>query len=121
MAQIREVKLLDDLHRFEESKDVPADVTTQFGLDGKVYEIDLATVNDELLRDALAPFIAAARKVPATARPSTRSVDRLNRETSQEIREWARSRDMEVSDRGRIPAEIREAYNRAHGKASAQA
>jgi hypothetical protein len=111
VAQIREIRLVDDL-----DGDV-ADETVEFGVDGKNYEIDLSTANAKNLRDALAEFVASARRAggrrrgggaPAAAarRPS------IDREQNQAIREWARKRGMKVSDRGRIPAEVLEAYHK---------
>ena len=111
MAQIREIRLVDDL-----DGDV-ADETVEFGVDGKNYEIDLSTANAKKLRDALAEFVGSARRAggrrrgggaPAAAarRPS------IDREQNQAIREWARKRGMKVSDRGRIPAEVLEAYHK---------
>jgi hypothetical protein len=111
VAQIREIRLVDDL-----DGDV-ADETVEFGVDGKNYEIDLSTANAKKLRDALAEFVASARRAggrrrgggaPAAAarRPS------IDREQNQAIREWARKRGMKVSDRGRIPAEVLEAYHK---------
>ena len=44
---------------------------------------------------------------PATARRPS-----IDREQNQAIREWARKRGMKVSDRGRIPAEVLEAYHK---------
>lgn len=111
MAQIREIRLVDDLDG------EVADETVEFGVDGKSYEIDLSTANAKRLRDALAEFVASARRAsgrrrgggaPAAAarRPS------IDREQNQAIREWARKRGMKVSDRGRIPAEVLEAYHK---------
>ena len=111
MAQIREIRLVDDLDG------EVADETVEFGVDGKNYEIDLSTANAKKLRDALAEFVAAARRAggrrrgggaPAAAsrRPS------IDREQNQAIREWARKRGMKVSDRGRIPAQVLEAYHK---------
>jgi hypothetical protein len=40
------------------------------------------------------------------ARPAS-----ADREQNQAIREWARKQGMKVSDRGRIPAEVLEAYH----------
>ncbi len=111
MAQIREIRLVDDLDG------EVADETVEFGVDGKNYEIDLSTANAKKLRDALAEFVAAARRAggrrrgggaPAAA-PRRPSIDR---EQNQAIREWARKRGMKVSDRGRIPAEVLEAYHK---------
>lgn len=112
MAQIKEVRLVDDL----DGK--PADETVEFAIDGKAYEIDLSADNAAHLRDALAEFVASARRTagrarrasaPAAAAPRRPVVDR---EQNQAIREWARSRGMKVSDRGRIPSEVLEAYHR---------
>jgi hypothetical protein len=113
VAQIREIRLVDDLDGEK------ADETVEFGLDGKNYEIDLSTGNADRLRDALASYVGAARKVAANrqratalstngAAPRKPSIDR---EQNQAIRDWARKRGMKVSDRGRIPAEVLEAYH----------
>jgi hypothetical protein len=111
VAQIREVRLIDDLDG--ES----ADETVEFGLDGKVFEIDLSKDNAGRLRDALAEFVAAARKSGGARRRSAAApaapVRRpsIDREQNQAIRDWARKRGMKVSDRGRIPADVLEAYH----------
>jgi Lsr2 len=111
VAQIRDIRLVDDLDG------EVADETVEFGVDGKNYEIDLSTANAKKLRDALAEFVASARRAggrrrgggaPAAA-PRRPSIDR---EQNQAIREWARKRGMKVSDRGRIPAEVLEAYHK---------
>jgi hypothetical protein len=44
----------------------------------------------------------------ATARRAS-----VDREQNQAIREWARKQGMKVNDRGRIPAELLEAYHKA--------
>ena len=109
MAQKVTVALVDDL----DGK--TADETVTFGLDGKSYEIDLTGRNASKLRDALAEYVAAARR--ASSRRGTRSasaagrVSPVDREQNQAIREWARKQGMKVSDRGRIPAELSEAYH----------
>jgi hypothetical protein len=112
VAQIREIRLVDDLDGEK------ADETVEFGLDGKNYEIDLSTGNADRLRDALASYVGAARKVAANRRrASTVSANgaarkpSIDREQNQAIRDWARKRGMKVSDRGRIPAEVLEAYH----------
>jgi hypothetical protein len=111
MAQIKEVRLVDDL-----SGDA-ADETIEFGLDGRNYEIDLTDDNAKKLRDVLADYVAAARRAAGPAarrRGASNSAARrpsVDREQNQAIREWARKRGMKVSDRGRIPAEVLEAYH----------
>lgn len=78
-----------------------------FALNGTSYEIDLSPKNAKKLESALAPYIEKARK--QGARRSTRS----NKQDLNAIREWARANGHTVSDRGRIPAEIVEAYEAA--------
>lgn len=110
MAQVKEIRLVDDL----DGK--AADETVAFTIDGKSYEIDLSATNAGRLRDAFAEFVGSARKVAAgRARRGTAAAPRrpaIDREQNQAIRDWARKRDMKVSDRGRIPSEVLEAYHR---------
>lgn len=109
MAQQVLVSLVDDL-----TGDA-ADETVTFGLDGKTYEIDLTDENAAKLRESLAEYLAAARRAGATTgRRASSGVTRrplVDREQNQAIREWARKRGMKVSDRGRIPADVVDAYH----------
>jgi hypothetical protein len=111
MAQKVTVSLVDDLSGAQ------ADETVEFGLDGKNYVIDLSTTNAEKLRTALADFVAAARRPGGGRRKAAGAVatrpSAVDREQNQAIREWARKKGMEVSDRGRIPADVLEAYHQA--------
>lgn len=93
--------------------------TVSFGLDGKHYEIDLTSTNAAQLREALAPFIAKARSASSAraAAPAARASSGGRKRASagssaetQAIREWAQANGYPVGDRGRIAAEIREAY-----------
>ena len=62
MAQITEVRLVDDLDGGEAAESVA------FSIDSKFYEIDLGEKNASALRDAIAPFVGSARRagsVPA--------------------------------------------------------
>ncbi|HEX6354508.1 Lsr2 family protein [Actinophytocola sp.] len=111
MAQKVTVSLVDDLDGSE------AEETVEFGLDGAFYEIDLSEDNAERLRDALAEYVEHARRAggrkrtgraPVGRAPRTASADR---EQNQAMREWARKQGMNISDRGRIPKEVAEAYN----------
>jgi hypothetical protein len=120
MAQITEVRLLDDLDGGEAAESV------SFSLDGKSYEIDLSEKHAAALRDAFAPFVSSARRAGGTtaaaARPrmSTRA-GRPRAETAA-IREWASANGMEVSARGRISSTVLEAYeNRGNATAAATA
>ena len=122
MAQKVVVSLVDDLDQSE------ADETVEFGLDGATYEIDLSDANASALRDKLADYVAHARRsggrrkssatasAPAARRSSGGTGGRaaVDREQNQAIREWARKQGMTVSERGRIPSEVSEAYHKAH-------
>lgn len=117
MATKTTIRHLDDLERTK-GRDVEADrPDTQFEIDGKAYAIDLSDENYRLLCESLAPFLAAARRASTGARrssvsmPSQRSTTAGDREQNQAIREWAVKRGMTIADRGRIPAEVLEAYH----------
>lgn len=95
-----------------------ADHTVEFGLDGVTYTIDLSEKNTGKLRKALDPFLSAATRTdrrPARSRSvgsrgTAKSPARGGREQSQAIREWARNNGYELSERGRIPRTVVEAY-----------
>ena len=104
--------LTDDLDGGE------ADRTVEFGLDGVNYTIDLSEKNAGKLRKALDPYLAVATRVgrsggdSRTARRSVAPVGgRSSRDQNQAIREWANKNGYEVSERGRIPSSIVEAYH----------
>lgn len=111
MAQKVQVVLTDDVDGGD------ADETVQFALDGISYEIDLSDANAEALREALAPYVDAARRIggrasrrssTAKSRPASERVDMSN------VRAWARENGYQISDRGRVSSEVRAAYEAAH-------
>jgi hypothetical protein len=106
MAQKVHIVLEDDLDQSEATQ------TVSFALDGTSYEIDLNDANAAALRDALAPYVGHGRKV-AGARRGRRSAS-TEAHSAKEVRAWARSNGHEVPDRGRIPADVREAFDKAH-------
>lgn len=111
MSRKLRVTYADDLDGDEFESEHP---TYRFGFEGRDYEIDLKPANGKKLEQALAKFIGHARRVKATGqRRSTGSAVR-DRERPAEIRQWARQRGIEVSERGRIPATVVEQYDSAH-------
>jgi len=113
MAQKVQVLLVDDVDGGT------ADETVTFALDGVSYEIDLTTKNAKQLRDTFGTWTGSARKVTgrssARAARGTGAPRRSNGSTdATAIREWARSNGHNVSERGRISAEIKAAYEAAH-------
>lgn len=110
MAQKIVTVYTDDLTGAE-SEDVR---THTFSLDGVNYEIDLVSDNYDKLFEALAPFIDKGRKLvraKGTGRPRKAPADGPS---AEELRAWAREHNYQVNDRGRVPASIREAYEKAH-------
>jgi hypothetical protein len=103
--------LTDDLDGSE------ADRSVEFGLDGVTYTIDLSDKNAGKLRKALDPYLAVAaragRAPTAAARRGAGAPLRPDREQNQAIREWAGRNGYEISERGRIPAAIVDAYHSA--------
>ncbi|MFG6443888.1 Lsr2 family protein [Microbacterium sp. P06] len=88
--------------------------TVLFSLDGRPYEIDLSSAHAEELREALKPFIEAGRSVGASARTVTsrsRATRRQDGRDLSAVRAWARENGHTISERGRVPAAILEAYD----------
>lgn len=126
VAQRTVVSLIDDL-----DGESGADETVRYALDGVTYEIDLSSEHAERLREVFAPYIAAARRTGGRARSgatraSTSSRGRSSgpggsasgaagrgREALKAIRDWAKSSGWAVSDRGRLPSNVMEAYDAA--------
>jgi hypothetical protein len=115
MAQKYIVQLVDDLT--QEPIEEGAGESVRFSLDGVGYTIDLTSEHADELRNALAPYVSKARKGDAVARSAPRSGSSASRGPKGDlkaIREWASSNGYKVSSRGRIPAEVQNAYNAAH-------
>lgn len=111
MAQEVVVTLTDDLDGSG------ADETMLFALDGTGYEIDLNAKNAAALRKALDKYVANARKSTglrgrrSASRRATLSAD----PEPKAVRLWAQEHGLEISSRGRIPAEITDRYRAAGG------
>ena len=97
------IKLVDDTDGSEAAE------TLTFGLEGASYELDLSDKNAKKLRDALAPWVAAARKTGGRRGRKTNGqlVD------MKAVRVWAASNNVQVSIRGRVPASVIEQYQAA--------
>ncbi len=108
MAQKVKIILVDDVDGGS------ADETVRFGLDGVSYEIDLSANNASELRSAMERFVGHARKTSAgRGAPRSKSAGGRNQDSAQ-IRQWARDNGYAVNSRGRIQAEIQEAYLKAN-------
>ncbi|EPD32346.1 Lsr2 family protein [Propionimicrobium lymphophilum] len=110
MARKTQVLLIDDLDGVTE-----ADETVSFSLDGVNYEIDLVKENADRLREGLNEWVAKARRVGGRRSTGRRSVQ--DGPAASDIRKWATENGYDVSPRGRVPSEVREAYEKANGGA----
>jgi Lsr2 len=97
-----------------------ADRTVEFALDGTAYTIDLSEANAGKLRKALDPFITAGTRVGRGSARATRHLtvasgrSANSRDENKAIREWAISNGHQISERGRIPQSVSDAYRAAH-------
>jgi nucleoid-associated protein Lsr2 len=112
MAQKVQTLFIDDLDGSD------AEGTVRFALDGAEYEIDLNADHAKELRDALARYVSAARRIGSAAKRPARggrkgSASGLN---TTEVREWAKAQGIEVKDRGRVPAELVVKFKAATGQ-----
>jgi len=90
--------------------------TVHFSLNGASYEIDLNSSHAEELRAALEPYISAGRRAgssSAVRSAAPRKRQGRNPEVAA-IRAWANDNGYTLSERGRIPNPVVEAYNAAH-------
>lgn len=109
MAQRTILQLIDDLDGSE------ADETVLFSLDGRSYEIDLTSENADKLRAALSSWATAGRRTSVTRRQGKHApTDSARRQELEKIRQWGRDNGWQVSDRGRVPQDLQDAYRKAH-------
>ena len=108
MAQRVQYMLVDDIDGTEAVESV------SFSLDGVSYEIDLTAANAKKLRNDLAAWVGHARR--SGGRKSSRKGGAAGQRRSDlsAVRQWARKNGNQVSDRGRISADILAAYDKAH-------
>lgn len=110
MAQQVKVLLIDDLDGSD------ADETVKFGLDGRDYEMDLTSDHAAELREVLSRYVSVSRKLSKLGAPMKKTIIAPQRD-NRAVREWANANGYSVSDRGRIPEDIVEAYDHRNDKA----
>lgn len=108
MAQRVNVVLVDDIDGSDASE------TVSFALDGVDYDIDLNDVHAGELRKALSLYVGHARRTGGRRRGGKRARSTGNGVSAAEIRAWARDNGWDVPERGRVAAEVREAYASAN-------
>jgi len=85
--------------------------TIEFSVNGKSYTIDLGPMNAAAFHAALEKYIAAATKIAPTrgSKPAARGKEDL-----AAIRAWATQNGHTIAARGRISADVKDAYAKAH-------
>lgn len=120
VAQRTVVQLTDDL----DGKAIPdgKGETVRFGLDSQDYEIDLGEKNAKALRDIVAKYVDAGRRVGGGSRggrsrssSSSSSASRTRDYDPKAVRAWAESQGLEVSQRGRVPSDLVTKFQEANG------
>jgi Lsr2 len=107
MARNVQVVVSDDLDGSDGAE------TVSFGFDSVSYEIDLSAKNRAKFERAFEPYVEAGRRIsrgrrPGSSRPTGPRIDRA------QIRAWANENGLDVSERGRISAEVMQKYEAAH-------
>ena len=109
MARETKIVLTDDIDGSV------AEETVKFSIGEDSYEIELSAANAQKFRESLKPFIENARRSYSGASSMRRIAPGLGSSSSRsaKMRRWAIDNGYKVSDRGRIPAAIMEAYRAA--------
>ncbi|TSD40496.1 Lsr2 family protein [Rhodococcus sp. KBS0724] len=119
MAEIFIRQLIDDLDGKPIDTGLGHEVT--FAYQGIDYRIDLRPTNADKIEAAFAPYIKAAEKVSSSgkARSKTQTATKASgsgrsAEQLKAIRDWAGNNGFDVSPRGRIKADVIDAFDAAH-------
>ncbi|GAA0191684.1 Lsr2 family protein [Glutamicibacter creatinolyticus] len=99
MARQVQIALIDDIDGGEATE------SFSFSFGGQHYEIDLNDENAEKFRAAMEPYIQAGR-----------SSKQNSTSEAPAIRAWAKENNMKVNARGRLNADVVEAYYAAQRK-----
>lgn len=116
MVQRTIIRRLDDIDGSD------ADETVRFAIDGGVYEVDLNREHADELREALARYQRAGRRVArwrlresqVTQAQVGRVAARRDPAQMAAIRSWAAENNWPVSPHGRIPQSVIDAWEEAH-------
>ena len=112
MAKTTIVQVSDDLDGSANASEV------RFAFEGTEYAIDLSSKNRKALEKALRPYVEAGTKVSGRRSAATRSARPKRSGNSGNsaldlaaVRAWAKENGHQVSDRGRLPKAVLDAYS----------
>lgn len=89
-------------------------VAVNFNYQGVAYTIELDPAGAEVFDRAMAPYIAASRRIGGIRAEPARS---RQPSENQAIRAWAAANDVPLQPRGRIPNAVRQQYEKALDRA----
>ena len=119
MAEIFVRQLIDDLDGKPIDTGLAHEVT--FSYQGTDYRIDLRPTNADKLEAVFAPYIEVAEKVSSAGKSRTQTPTATKKlgsgrsaEQLKAIRDWAGKNGFDVAIRGRVKAEIIDAFDAAH-------
>ncbi|MGK2238557.1 MAG: hypothetical protein ACI9JD_001104 [Rhodococcus sp. (in: high G+C Gram-positive bacteria)] len=119
MSEIFIRQLIDDLDGKPIDTGLGHEVT--FSYQRADYRIDLRPTNADKIEAVFAPYIDAAEKVSSASKPRTKtstaaktSGSGRSAEQLKAIRDWADKNGFDVSPRGRIKADVIDAFDAAH-------
>jgi hypothetical protein len=107
-------QLIDDIDGTEITEG--AGERIEFAVRGVSYQIDLSPTNIAKFDKALKPFVDSAARVRGTRSRSPRAAGngKVAPQHLAAIRDWARKNGYAVAARGRIKAEVVEAFEAVH-------
>jgi hypothetical protein len=106
---------VDDLERLRGVPYTPADEEIVFGLDGHSYVIDLSEENAAELRKLLEDYVAAGRPLIDVEARKDMTPAQAKRQELADVRAWAAQQGLRVSNRGKIPGHVLDAFERSVG------
>lgn len=109
MARVTKLVFVDDLTGDELSEDQCE--TVRWGMDGKRYEFDTTAERADEFRAGLEKWAQVSRVAGTNRKARTRVPATA---PARVVREWCAQNDIDVPAKGRIPAEVREAFDAAH-------
>ena len=119
VAEIFIRQLIDDLDGKPIDTGLGHEVT--FSYQGADYRIDLRPTNADKIEAAFAPYITVAEKVSSAGRARTQTPTAAKKlgsgrsaEQLKAIRDWAGKNGFDVGAKGRIKAEVIDAFDAAH-------
>jgi len=96
-------------------------ITIEFGYEGKTYETELCPEHADEYHRWMQDYIvhgargkSGGRRVGVRATGAAKAVRQRASNDVGAIREWAKEHGHKVSDRGRISADVKKAYEDAH-------